>query len=95
MQLNVDAKKQEQFYKERTNASRADFFRRKREVETGDFDELDAEQGTTCRGERLEQFPLFLLTCIALKNRSVRLAEPSADEPAERTRRPRSRGGYR
>jgi len=37
-----DVKQQEQLYREQTGASRADFFRRKREVETGDFDEHDA-----------------------------------------------------
>lgn len=38
----ADAKEQERLYTEQTGASRADFFRRKREVETGDFDEYDA-----------------------------------------------------
>jgi hypothetical protein len=37
-----DAKKQEEVYTARTGASRADFFRRKREVESGGFDETDA-----------------------------------------------------
>jgi hypothetical protein len=37
-----DAKEQERLYMEQAKASRADFFRRKREVETGDFDEQDA-----------------------------------------------------
>jgi hypothetical protein len=41
---DADAKEQERLYTERTGASRADFFRRKREVETGDFDEQDAGQ---------------------------------------------------
>ena len=38
----VDAKEQERCYTEKTGASRADFFRRKREVESGEFDEDDA-----------------------------------------------------
>ncbi len=38
-----DAKVQERLYREETGASRADFFRRKRKVETGDFDDEDAE----------------------------------------------------
>ncbi len=37
-----DAKDQEDRYRAATDASRADFFRRKREVETGDFNEQDA-----------------------------------------------------
>jgi hypothetical protein len=37
-----DVKEQEKLYIKETGASRADFFRRKREVETGDFDEHDA-----------------------------------------------------
>ena len=37
-----DAAEQEQAYTSQTGTSRADFFRRKREVETGDFDEQDA-----------------------------------------------------
>lgn len=42
VKLTTDVKKQERLYAERTGASRADFFRRKREVELGDFDEHDA-----------------------------------------------------
>lgn len=42
MENTVDAKEQERLYVEQTGASRADFFRRKREVDTGDFDEADA-----------------------------------------------------
>jgi hypothetical protein len=42
LRLSDDAKEQERLYTEQTGASRADFFRRKREVETGDFDEHDA-----------------------------------------------------
>jgi len=38
----ADAKEQERLYTEKTGASRADFFRRKREVESGEFDEADA-----------------------------------------------------
>jgi hypothetical protein len=38
----ADAKDQEHVYTEKTGASRADFFRRKREVESGEFDESDA-----------------------------------------------------
>jgi hypothetical protein len=38
----TDAKEQERVYTEKTGASRADFFRRKREVESGEFDEADA-----------------------------------------------------
>jgi hypothetical protein len=37
-----DTKEQQRLYREQTGYSRADFFRRKREVETGDFDEQDA-----------------------------------------------------
>jgi hypothetical protein len=37
----ADAKEQEQLYTQRTKASRADFFRRKREVESGEFDGFD------------------------------------------------------
>ncbi|HTU93383.1 MAG TPA: hypothetical protein VMF69_25100 [Gemmataceae bacterium] len=40
--LTADVKEQERLYTERTGAKHADFFRRKREVETGDFDEEDA-----------------------------------------------------
>jgi hypothetical protein len=35
-------KEQERLYKEQTGCERADFFRRKREIDTGDFDEHDA-----------------------------------------------------
>ena len=38
----ADAKEQERLYAEKTGASRADFFRRKREVESGEFEEADA-----------------------------------------------------
>jgi hypothetical protein len=38
----ADAKEQERLFTEKTGASRADFFRRKREVESGEFDEADA-----------------------------------------------------
>ena len=38
----TDAKEQERLYMEQTGSSRADFYRRKREVETGDFDKHDA-----------------------------------------------------
>ncbi len=38
----ADAKEQERTYMEKTGASRADFYRRKREVESGEFDEADA-----------------------------------------------------
>ena len=38
---NADAKEQEQLYMQRTGASRADFFRRKREVESREFDDHD------------------------------------------------------
>lgn len=38
----ADAKEQERAYMEKTGASRADFYRRKREVESGEFDETDA-----------------------------------------------------
>ncbi len=37
-----DAKEQERLYAEQTGASRADFYRRKGEVESGEFDEDDA-----------------------------------------------------
>jgi hypothetical protein len=37
-----DAKEQERLYEEKTGASRADFYRRKGEVEGGEFDEGDA-----------------------------------------------------
>jgi hypothetical protein len=37
----ADAKEQEQLYTQQTGASRADFFRRKREVESGEFDDHD------------------------------------------------------
>jgi hypothetical protein len=37
-----DVKEQERLYAEQTGAKRADFFRRKREIEAGDFDEHDA-----------------------------------------------------
>jgi hypothetical protein len=37
-----DVKEQERRYKEETDGSRADFFRRKREIESGEFDEADA-----------------------------------------------------
>ena len=37
-----DVKDQEKLYIEKTDASRADFFRRKNEIMTGDFDEQDA-----------------------------------------------------
>lgn len=40
--MTADAREQERLYVERTGSSRADFFRRKREVQTGDFDEEDA-----------------------------------------------------
>jgi hypothetical protein len=36
---SADAKEQEQLYMQRTGASRADYFRRKREVESGEFDD--------------------------------------------------------
>jgi hypothetical protein len=36
-----DAKAQEHLYTQKTGASRADFFRRKREVESGEFDDCD------------------------------------------------------
>lgn len=39
--LAADAKDQERAYAERTGASRADFYRRKREVESGEFDAMD------------------------------------------------------
>jgi hypothetical protein len=38
----ADAKEQERAYMDKTGASRADFYRRKREVESGEFDEVDA-----------------------------------------------------
>lgn len=38
----TDAKEQERLYTERTGASRADFYRRKREVDSGEFDVHDA-----------------------------------------------------
>jgi uncharacterized protein YecE (DUF72 family) len=38
----VDAKEQELSYTKKTGASRADFYRRKHEVESGEFDEDDA-----------------------------------------------------
>ncbi len=38
----ADAKEQERLYVEKTGASRADFYRRKREVESGEFDGADA-----------------------------------------------------
>lgn len=41
MAESVDATEQERLYKQRTKMSRADFFRRKREVETGEFDDHD------------------------------------------------------
>ena len=37
----ADAKGQEELYMEQTGASRADFFRRKREVQSGEFDDHD------------------------------------------------------
>lgn len=40
--ITTDVSEQERLYTERTGASRADFFRRKREVESGEFDEHDA-----------------------------------------------------
>jgi hypothetical protein len=42
MSLTDDPQQQEKLYRERTNMSRADFFRRKREIESGEFDEEDA-----------------------------------------------------
>jgi hypothetical protein len=39
---NADTNYQVLLYKQRTGFARADFFRRKREVESGDFDEHDA-----------------------------------------------------
>lgn len=42
MVTTTNAKAQEEAYTERTGTSRADFFRRKREVESGEFDETDA-----------------------------------------------------
>lgn len=41
LSVTADAKEQERLYIERTGASRADFFRRKREVESGEFDQHD------------------------------------------------------
>ncbi|HEX8203733.1 MAG TPA: hypothetical protein VF590_24870 [Isosphaeraceae bacterium] len=41
MALTADAKEQERAYSERTGASRADFYRRKREVESGEFNAAD------------------------------------------------------
>ena len=38
----ADAKDQERAYMDKTGASRADFYRRKREVESGEFDQTDA-----------------------------------------------------
>jgi hypothetical protein len=38
-----DVKQQERLYTERTGASRSDFYRRKREVECGEFDGHDGE----------------------------------------------------
>ena len=43
MSQTTDPKEREQLYIDQTDASRADFFRRKREVETGEFDESDVE----------------------------------------------------
>jgi hypothetical protein len=37
-----DAKEQERLYAEQTGASRADFYRRKYEIESGEFDDSDA-----------------------------------------------------
>jgi hypothetical protein len=37
-----DAKEQEKLYAEQTGAGRADFYRRKYEIEHGDFEEHDA-----------------------------------------------------
>jgi hypothetical protein len=42
LRTGSDAKEQERSYTEKTGASRADFYRRKREVESGEFDETDA-----------------------------------------------------
>jgi hypothetical protein len=42
MGQETNVKEMERLYIEQTDASRADFYRRKREVETGDFDEQDA-----------------------------------------------------
>ncbi len=39
----TDAGEQERLYRERTGMSRADFFRRKREVESGEFDVSDSD----------------------------------------------------
>lgn len=41
----LDAKEQERLYVQKTGASRADFYRRKREVESGEFDDHDAGRG--------------------------------------------------
>lgn len=38
---NLDARQQEERYMQRTRMSRADFFRRKREVESGEFDDAE------------------------------------------------------
>jgi hypothetical protein len=43
-QFPDDVKKQEQQYMDNDIGSRADFFRRKREVDSGEFDEADASQ---------------------------------------------------
>lgn len=40
--LTADVKEQEKFYRDKTGSSRADFFRRKREVDSGEFDASDA-----------------------------------------------------
>lgn len=42
MNQTNDPKEQERLYTEQAEASRADFFRRKREIQTGEFDESDA-----------------------------------------------------
>lgn len=42
-----DAREQERLYLERTSASRADFYRRKREVESGEFDPEVGDAGTS------------------------------------------------
>jgi hypothetical protein len=39
-----DAREQERLYTERTGASRADFFRRKREIESGEFDPENSDR---------------------------------------------------
>jgi hypothetical protein len=41
-----DAKEQERLYMQKTHASRADFYRRKGEVKSGEFDEHDAAEGS-------------------------------------------------